>query len=102
MSRQIPENLKIFLKNGIRDLEDGYEYSSELNRILNSDECQESLSGKEIEKLRDYSEKVRKVGEINYYSEEKIKNIELEFFGSQGILGFLGVSSESPKPLWPF
>jgi predicted house-cleaning noncanonical NTP pyrophosphatase (MazG superfamily) len=94
MAREIPQKLIIFLKNAIKDVDDGYEYSSELNRILNSDECQTALTGKEIEALRDYSDKIKKIGEINYYSEQKIKDIETEFFGGKGILGFLGVSTE--------
>lgn len=101
MERKIPESLRLFLKNGIKDVDDGYEYASELNRILNSDDCQSALSGKEMELLRDYAEKAKKVGEINYYSEEKIKDIEREIFGGNGILGFLGII-EQQKPLWPF
>ncbi|NLD47051.1 MAG: hypothetical protein GX660_07610 [Clostridiaceae bacterium] len=101
MKRKIPEKLIIFLKTAVKDVDDGYEYSSELNRILNSDECQASLSPKEIEKLKEFSERVKKVGEINYYSEEKIKDIEKEIFGSQGIAGYLGIS-EVTKPVWPF
>lgn len=102
MSRDIPEKLLYFLKNGIKDVDDGYEYSSELNRILNSDDCQLSLKSKEIELLREYSEKVKKVGEINYYSQERVKAIETELFGTRGILGFLGALNAEPKPQWPF
>ena len=94
MAREIPQKLIIFLKNAIKDVDDGYEYSSELNRILNSDECQTALTGKEIEALRDYSDKIKKIGEINYYSEQKIKDIETEFFGGKGILDFHGDSTE--------
>lgn len=101
MERKIPEKLVIFLKNAVKDVDDGYEYSSELNRILNSDECQTSLSTKEIERLKEFSDKVKKIGEINYYSEERIKDIEREMFGSQGIAGYLGISKET-KPVWPF
>lgn len=101
MGRVLPENLMYFLKNGIKDVEDGYEYASELNRILNSHDCQTSLSSREIEFLRDYADKVKKVGEIDYYSEERIKEIEREHFGNRGVLGFLGVTNE-PKPQWPF
>lgn len=101
MSRNIPEKLVYFLKNGPKDVDDGYEYASELNRILNSDDCQLSLSSKEVELLRDYADKVKKLGEINHYTEERIKDVEREFFGSRGILGFLGVTTES-KPQWPF
>lgn len=103
MDREIPEKLLYFLKNGIKDVEDGYEYSSELNRILNSDECQHTLSAKEIELLRDYADRVKHVGEITYYTEERIKDSEREFFGTRGILGFLGIGQNpSPKPKWPF
>lgn len=102
MAQNIPEKLLYFLKNGIKDVEDGYEYASELNRILNSDDCQNNLSGKEIESLREYAEKVKKAGEIDYYTVERIKEIEREFFGTRGILGFLGVIQEPSKPLWPF
>ncbi len=102
MERNIPQNLIYFLKNGIKDVEDGFEYSSELNRILNSDDCQKELSRKEIDMLKEFSDKVKKVGEINYYTEEKIKEIEREFFGSSGISGFLGIVEEKAKPIWPF
>lgn len=101
MAREIPKKLKIFLKNAIKDVDDGYEYASELNRILNSDECQEALTGKEIESLREYGDRVKKIGEINYYSEEKIKDIERDLFGSSGIVGYLGGTQEN-KPQWPF
>ncbi|MDP4093605.1 MAG: hypothetical protein Q8920_09620 [Bacillota bacterium] len=101
MGRNLPQNLMYFIKNGIKDVEDGYEYSSELNRILNSHDCQTSLTSREIEVLRDYAEKVKKIGETNYYAEERIKEIEREVFGTRGILGFLGVAAES-KPQWPF
>lgn len=101
MARTIPEKLMYFLKNGIKDADDGYEYASELNRILNSDDCQAALTGREREMLRDYADRVKKVGEVNCYSEERIKEIEREFFGGRGILGFLGVTQES-KPQWPF
>lgn len=101
MNRTIPDKLLYFLKNGLEDVDDGYEYSSELNRILNSDDCQTQLTQKEIEFLREYGEKVKKVGEINHYSKERIKDIEADIFGSRGILGFLGASSQA-KPLWPF
>ncbi|MCX7923370.1 MAG: hypothetical protein N3B21_15375 [Clostridia bacterium] len=102
MARTIPEKLIYFLKNGVKDVDDGYEYASELNRIVNSDECQVVLSGKEIDKIRDFTDSVKKVGEINHYAEEKIKDIERDFFGSKGILGFLGLSVEEKKPVWPF
>ncbi|MCX7747255.1 MAG: hypothetical protein N2645_10245 [Clostridia bacterium] len=101
MAEIIPDKLLNFLKNGIKDVEDGYEYSSELNRILNSDDCQTALSSKEIEVLRDFADKVKKVGEITYYTEERVKNIESEIFGKRGVLGFLGVKVET-KPQWPF
>jgi hypothetical protein len=105
LARNIPEKLIYFLKNALKDVDDGYEYASELNRILNSDDCQTSLSSMEISALRDYAEKVKKVGEINYYSEEKIKDIEREIFGSRGVLGFLSAdhsSSVGSQPIWPF
>lgn len=102
MARTIPDNLSYFLKNAIKDVDDGYEYASELNRILNSDSCQTGLKSREIELLRDFAEKVKKeIGEINYYSEEKIKEIETEFFGARGIWGFLGDSADH-RPQWPF
>jgi len=103
MERELPENLLNFLKNAFRDVEDGYEYASELNRILNSDSCQLALKPREIELLRDYSDDVRKVGDINPYNEERIREIECEHFGSQGISGFLqGAAFQKPKPVWPF
>ncbi len=103
MNREIPQKLLYFLKNAVKDVDDGYEYASELNRILNSDECQHSLTGKEIERLRDYADKVKNLGEINYYVEEKIKDVEREFFGDRGILGFLGLAAATEsKPQWPF
>ena len=101
MDRSIPQKLLIFLKTAAKDMEDGYEYASELNRILNSDDCQTTLSGKEIEILRDFADKIKKVGEINHYTEEKIAEIETEVFGTRGVLGYLGVSNQ-PKPRWPF
>lgn len=103
VARELPENLRYFLKNAVKDVDDGYEYASELNRILNSDSCQTALSGREIDALRSYADDVKKnIGEINYYSEEKIKDIEREHFGSKGILGFLGIAQETKKPEWPF
>ena len=101
MERNIPDNLIYFLKNALKDVEDGFEYACELNRILNSDICQISLRSKEIEVLKDYSEKVKHVGEINHYSEVRVKEIEEEVFGQRGILGFLGVIP-TQKPQWPF
>lgn len=103
MARVIPEKLMYFFKNAVKDVDDGYEYASELNRILNSDDCQISLSSKEIVRLRDFADDVKKVGEMNHYSEEKIKNIEREHFGSRGIMGFLGADTvKDSKPQWPF
>lgn len=103
MSRALPENLSYFLKNALKDVDDGYEYASELNRLLNSDDCQRSLSAKEIDALREYAEDVKKnVGELNHYSEEKLREIESDHFGSRGILGYLGVAQAPPKPVWPF
>lgn len=101
MDRVIPQKLLYFLKNAVKDVDDGYEYASELNRILNSDDCQTALNVKEIEALRDYADSVKDVGEINHYTEEKIQEIEYDIFGNRGILGFLGVGS-APKPKWPF
>ncbi|MFZ5988296.1 MAG: hypothetical protein ACOYWZ_14380 [Bacillota bacterium] len=101
MAREIPQKLVSFLKNAVKDVDDGYEYASELNRIINSDECQAALTSKEIEAIREFADKVKKIGEINHYSEEKIKDIEREIFGSQGIMGYLGVTTQS-KPQWPF
>jgi hypothetical protein len=103
MQREIPEKLRYFLKNALNDVDDGYEYSSELNRILNSDDCQLSMSSREIEALREYADEVKKVGEINHYTEERIVEIERERFGSRGILGYLNADHGAPaKPLWPF
>jgi uncharacterized protein with ACT and thioredoxin-like domain len=101
MERTIPERLVYFLKNGPKDSEDGYEYASELNRILNSDDCQHALKSREIELLRDYAEQVRKLGELDYYVEEKIKETERDIFGTRGIIGFLDGKADS-KPQWPF
>jgi len=100
--RVIPEKLSNFIKNGIKDVDDGYEYGSELNRILNSDDCQRSLTPKEIDKIREFADEVKKLGEITYYTEQRIKDIENEIFGSSGLAGFLGISKEKPKPFWPF
>jgi hypothetical protein len=47
-------------------------------------------------------EKVKDIGEINYYSEEKVKAIELEIFGIRGIKGYLDAPHETPKIQWPF
>jgi hypothetical protein len=103
MQREIPEKLLFFYKTALKDLDDGYEYASELNRILNSDDCQRTLSSKEIDDLRDYADEVKKVGEINHYTEVKIKEIETERFGTRGIMGYLSVDHGAPqKPLWPF
>lgn len=101
MAREIPENLRYFLKNALKDVEDGYEYASELNRILNSDSCQTALSSKEINALKEYADDTKKIGEMNYYTQERIKEIEREHFGSKGIPGFLGIDT-TPKPVWPF
>lgn len=103
MPREVPEKLLYFMKNALKDLDDGYEYASELRRILNSEDCQGALSGKELEALREYAEEVKKVGEINHYTVEKIKEIECDHFGSRGILGYLGLESGTIcKPTWPF
>ncbi|MGI6778306.1 MAG: hypothetical protein ACOX7R_09935 [Acetivibrionales bacterium] len=102
MERQIPESLKYFLKNALKDMDDGYEYSSELKRILNSEGCQSALTSKEMQRLRDYADDVKKVGEINYYTEERIREIERDYFGSNGIEGFLGLKTTPSKPRWPF
>ena len=59
------------------------------------------IPGKEIEILVEYADKVKKVGEINYYSKERIKEIEMEHFGLKGLLGFLGKESDK-KQEWPF
>ena len=101
MAREIPQKLILFLKNGLNDVDDGYEYASELNRIINSDDCQRVLSSKEIDMLKDYTDTVKKQGEITYYTQERIKEIERDIFGSKGILGYLGVIAEQ-KPQWPF
>ncbi|NLK87614.1 MAG: hypothetical protein GX279_09000 [Clostridiaceae bacterium] len=103
MSREIPSMLMSFLKTALQDVDDGYEYASELNRILNSDDCQAALSPKEIDALREYADEVKKVGEINYYSTERIREIEKEHFGERGIPGYLKADHGQPeKPVWPF
>jgi len=103
MSREIPDKLVYFYKTALKDMDDGFEYASELNRILNSDDCQNSLSGKEIDTLRDYADEVKKIGEINHYTEVKIKELENQWFGSRGIMGYLHADHGSPhKSLWPF
>ena len=103
MNREIPQELLYFLKNGIKDVDDGYEYANELRRILHSDKCQQALTTKELELLRDYADKVASLGEINYYIEERIKETEADFFGDRGILGFLGIQQPThAKPIWPF
>jgi hypothetical protein len=105
MPRELPENLKYFLKNALKDSDDGYEYASELCRILNSDDCQLCLTSKEIESLRDFADEVKRdVGEINRYTEEKIQEIETRHFGKRGILGYLEGQQGGPdnKPVWPF
>lgn len=101
MAKFIPEKLVVFFKNEVRDLDDGYEYASELNRLLNSHDCQEALSSKEIETLRNFAEEVKKVGEINHYSEERIKQIETAYFGTRGVLGYLNPAREM-IPTYPF
>ena len=106
MSRVIPEKLLSFLKTAVDDVDDGYEYASELRRILNSDDCQTMLSPKEIEALREYADEVKTVGEINYYTKERILEIEKEHFGTRGIPGYLKADYGEPrkpqKPVWPF
>jgi hypothetical protein len=103
MSREIPNKLSSFLKTAFDDVDDGYEYASELKRILNSDDCQQALSPKEIDALRDYAEDVKKVGEINHYTIERIREIEREHFGERGIPGYLKADHGKPeKPVWPF
>ncbi|MGE5614047.1 MAG: hypothetical protein ACM3XR_06530 [Bacillota bacterium] len=103
MSRAIPDKLSRFLKTALDDVDDGFEYASELRRILNSDECQAALSPKEIDALREYADEVKKVGEIDYYSKERILEIERAHFGARGILGYLKADHGEPeKPVWPF
>ncbi|HEY8350615.1 MAG TPA: hypothetical protein PK767_01980 [Clostridiales bacterium] len=103
MARDIPNKLLTFLKTALDDVDDGYEYASELNRILNSDECRAALSAREIDALRDYADEVKKVGEMDYYAKERISELEREHFGAGGIQGYLkGDRSEPEKPVWPF
>ncbi len=103
MSREIPNKLSAFLNTAFDDVDDGYEYASELNRILNSDDCQAALSPKELDALREYADEVKKVGEINYYTRERILEIEREHFGERGIFGYLKADHGQPgKPVWPF
>lgn len=103
MERKLPYNLINFFKNAYSDMDDGYEYSSELNRILNSDDCQRALTPKEIDKLREFSDIVRKnIGEFNNYTKEQIKEFEKEIFGAGGINRYLGIAENAPqKPMWP-
>lgn len=106
MERNIPEKLVYFFKNALKDVDDGYEYASELNRILRSDECRKTFTEKELEIFRDFAEKVKKVGEMTCYTEERIREIETEHFGKRGALGFLETHNddkpEKAKPQWPF
>lgn len=103
MSREIPDKLSFFLKTALDDSDDGFEYAMELRRILNTDDCQTALSPKEIDAMREYAEEVKKVGEINHYTRERILEIEREHFGSRGIPGYLKADHGSPqKPIWPF
>jgi hypothetical protein len=102
VEREIPQKLIIFLKDALKDVDDGFEYSSELYRLLRSDECQINLKEREIDTLREFADKVKNIGEIDCYSEEKIKDIECEVFGNRGILGYLGVETLDPKSKWPF
>jgi|GEM_PF-683658 len=105
MANNVPDKLLKFFKDTVNDVEDGYEYATELNRILNSDECQMYLNRMEIDTLRDFAERVKKVGEITYYTKERIKEIEQEIFGSRGVLGFLSADHTSyaqPSVKWPF
>ncbi|TYQ15373.1 UNVERIFIED_CONTAM: hypothetical protein Cloal_1820 [Acetivibrio alkalicellulosi] len=103
MAKRIPDKLKYFLKNGLEDFDDGYEYASELSRILNSDDCQQNLTSKEIESIRDFADDIKKIGEFNYYSKDRVKEIETDRFGKSGIIGFLGGTLEdNSKPVWPF
>lgn len=103
MSRKIPDKLMTFLKIALDDVDDGFEYASELRRILNSDDCQEVLSPKEIDALREYADEVKTVGEINHYSRDRILEIEREHFGTRGIPGYLKADHGEPhKSVWPF
>lgn len=103
MPREIPGKLLYFIKTALQEVEDGYEYASELNRILNADDCQRVLTDKELEAFRDYAGEVKKVGEINHYTEERIKELEIEHFGTRGMLGYLNADHGAPhKPSWPF
>jgi predicted house-cleaning noncanonical NTP pyrophosphatase (MazG superfamily) len=103
MSREIPAKLLSFLKTALEDVDDGYEYASELRRILNSEDCQALLSPKELDALREYADEVKSVGEINQYSKERIQEIEKEHFGIRGIPGYLKADHGAPeKPVWPF
>lgn len=103
MARTIPEKFMYFLKNGIKDADDGFEYACELNRILSSDDCQHAFNSKEIEIMREFADKVKSVGEINHYTEVRINEIENEHFGTRGMMGFLGAANHELKPTqWPF
>lgn len=91
---KIPVSLENFIKNGKEDCDDGYEYASELNRILNSDICQQSLKQKDVDKLREFADEIRKIGEFNNYTKDRIKNLEKDFFGSKGMLAYLNCDSD--------
>jgi hypothetical protein len=97
MPKDLPKDLEYFLKNALSDMEDGFEYASELNRILNSDTSQLLLKPEEIQKLRNFAEKIKKFGEINYYTENKVKELEIEMFGTQGIDGYLKIKDSKNK-----
>lgn len=103
MAREIPNKLLSFLKTAPDDVDDGYEYASELNRILNSDDCQAVLSPGETDALREFADEVKKIGEINYYSRDRIAELERKHFGAGGITGYLkGDQGKPEKPVWPF
>ena len=86
---KIPVSLENFIKNAFEDCDDGYEYASELNRILNSDLCQQNLKQTDIDKLRDYADEVRNIGELNNYTKDRINDLEKDFFVSKGLLEYL-------------
>lgn len=101
MAKYIPEKLVIFFENTSRTLDDGFEYSSELHRLLSTSDCQDALSSNEIEALRHFAEEVKKVGEINLYTSQRVHNIEKEIFGQRGVLGYLSHRSSSSQNQTP-
>jgi predicted house-cleaning noncanonical NTP pyrophosphatase (MazG superfamily) len=103
MAKYIPERLIHLLKNGSNSIDTCYEFSSELHKVLSQRECRNALNHKEMEVLRDFAEKVKKANDIDYYSKDKIRDIEKELFGTRGVIGFLKSNKNLGKEqIWPF